>query len=92
MQDSTVLSEILLGHLTLSKDNALEHHKLLEYVKKGVESIKVYLLAHKSKADKKEMHELDTKQTLSKLFIGKTIVEFPVLHCTLAEPVQDIAN
>jgi hypothetical protein len=84
VEDSAVLSEILLGHLTLTKDNALEHHKLQEYVKKGVENIKVYLLAHKTKADKKEMFKLDTMQTLSSLFVGKTIVEFPVLHCTLA--------
>ena len=80
-----MLSEVLLEHLTLKKDNALEYHKLQEYAKKGLDKIKVYLLAHKHKGDEKDMYELDMKQTLSTLFVGKTIVEFPILHCQLIQ-------
>ena len=49
VHDGDVLSEVLLGLLTLRKDNALEHHKLQKYVKCGLDQITVHLMAHKHK-------------------------------------------
>jgi len=78
VDDTTILSEVLLDHLTLRKDAALEYHKLQAYTKAGLDKIKAYLPLHKQRVDQEEMAELDLGQSLAANLIGKTVVEFPI--------------
>ena len=92
IEDTALLSEILMSHLTLRKENAAEYQKLRAYVKAGLGGIRVFLPLHKQRASQKEAHELDLRQTLCENLLGKSIVEFPVLSVRLRGQETDFTK
>lgn len=83
VEDTQVLSEALLSHFAMTKDNALSCHKLRDYARAGLDGIVACLPLHRQRPGQGEAFELDLHKSLADNLLGKTVVEFPVVHVGL---------
>ena len=61
----------------------LSCHKLRDYARAGLDGIVACLPLHRQRPGQGEAFELDLHKSLADNLLGKTVVEFPVLHVGL---------